>query len=101
MKIIHRKITASYDWDDSEYDDIPSFNHDSETMVRAIADYLHISDDIADIIYNWYDLEDAWEDFDSVQDFLSYMEHDVYDMLDACDDPDEAERVRRAIEVDM
>jgi hypothetical protein len=33
-----------------------------------------------------YDAEDAWEDHESLEDFISYLKDDIYDMADACDD---------------
>ena len=96
-----RMISASFDEDDEyfdEFDDIPAFDYSSEKVVPAIAERLKVDNKIASIIYEWYDAEDAWEDFDSIPDFLHYLEGDIYNMLDACTDEEEYEMVQNALD---
>lgn len=78
------------DWDDidEEFEDIDDWDYSEDAVVPAIASTLNISEDVASIIYEWYDVEDAWDDFDSVEDFCSFLKRDIYDMIDGCsDDP--------------
>lgn len=86
------------DYDDEEYDSIPSFDYSDDKVVPAIEKTLNVSTKIAKLIYQWYDNEGAWEDFDSIKDFCSFLKSDIYDMADACDDETERDIVLKAIE---
>lgn len=88
------------DWSDEDEDDwdsISAFN-DKDKVIRGIEDALDVSEDIASIIYMWYDAEDAFGDFDSIEDFADFLRSDIYDMADACDDEGDREKVLTAIE---
>ena len=65
------------DYDDEEYDSIPSFDYSDDKVVPAIEQTLNVSTKIAKLIYQWYDNEGAWEDFDSIKDFCSFLKSDI------------------------
>lgn len=50
----------------------------------------------ANLLYDWYDMEGAFEDFSSKQAFLDFVRSDIYDMLDAAD-TDDAIIVKKAL----
>ena len=50
-----------------------------------------------EIMYDWYSNEDAFDDFDSISDFLDYVSSDIYDMLDAATDEEEKNIVLAAL----
>ena len=81
-----RYVRSSFLDDDEEFDDIDTWDYSREEVVPAIMKALVVKKPIADIIYEWYDAEDAWEDHESLEDFISYLKDDIYDMADACDD---------------
>jgi len=87
-------ITASID---SEFDDIPSFDYSYNIVVPGIEKTLGVDREIAHLIYTWYDLEGIWEDFDSLEDFLHFLQSDIRDMAEACDDEFEKNKVLKAI----
>lgn len=72
--------------------------HDRDAVMQAIKENLGVDDYDAYDIYDWYEAEGALEDFDNLNDFLSYVDSDIYNMLDAADDQDQADRIREAIE---
>lgn len=87
-------VTASID---DELDDIPSFDYSYNIVVPGIEKALGVDREIAHLIYTWYDLEDVWEDFDSLQDFLQFLQFDIRNMAEACDDEFEKNKVLKAI----
>ena len=74
-----------------------SDDFNSKSVEATIRETLGVPSDIASIIYDWYDAEDAFEDFETLEDFAEYLEDDIYNMIDACDDEELAEEVREAI----
>lgn len=94
---VESAIRDDFEYDD-EFDSISSFDHSYDEVVPAIAKAFSVSEDIASIIYDWYDAEDAWDDFDSVADFISFIRDDIYDMAYACDDEYTCDKVLNAIE---
>jgi hypothetical protein len=73
------------------------FIENEEAVISAIAETLGVEEDIASIIYTWYDNESAWEDFSELGDFLDYLQSDIFDMADACDDEYERQRVMESL----
>jgi len=65
--------------------------------VAGIATMFSISYEDAEKIFDWYDAEGATEDYDSIRDFLDFVNDDIRDMLDAADDQEFANRIRVAI----
>lgn len=63
-------------------EEFSNLNEASNKWLRAIKEW--IQDKVAaNIVYQWYAYEDAFEDFDTVDDFIDYAKDDVYNMLDA------------------
>ena len=87
-------VTASID---DELDDIPSFDYSYNIVVPGIEKTLGVDRETAHLIYTWYDLEDIWEDFDSLEDFLQFLQFDIRNMAEACDDEFEKNKVLKAI----
>lgn len=73
------------------------YDLDKDSVIKAIMHRMGINKDAASIIYSWYDAEDAFEDFDSLSDLVSYVKDDIYDMLDACTDDAERAIVDKAL----
>lgn len=93
------KITASDDEEDDDwYDDDDNELYDESKVVPAIQSALKISEEDANTVYEWYNNEGSFEDFDSLDDFIDYMKDDIYDMIDAADDQELADRIRESIE---
>ena len=94
--------TSSESTADARYSSIEAeediYDLDKDNVIKAIMHKLDINKDAASIIYSWYDAEDAFEDFDSVSDLVSYVKDDIYDMLDACTDDAERDIVETALE---
>lgn len=44
--------------------------------------------DLANTVVDWYDNEDALDDFRNVKSFINFLKNDIYEMLDAADDAD-------------
>lgn len=80
----------------SLYDD----NFSASKMKNVIAEALNVSEDIASIIYDWYDAEGSFDDFDDVDDFVNYLKDDIYDMLDAASEPIRS-KVAHALDIDI
>ena len=53
--------------------------------------------DAAKIVYNWYETEGALEDFDYLEDFITFVKDDIYDMLDAASNAKEVKIVNKAL----
>ena len=51
----------------------------------------------ADILYDWYEAEGAFEDFSSKKKFLDFVRQDIYDMLDAADSKEDVITVEKAM----
>lgn len=83
--------------EENDWDDI-GFDTNSGTIVPVIEQTLGVPEDVAELIYTWYDIEDIWDDFDSPQDFARFLKDDIYDMADACDDEAEKQKVLDAID---
>ena len=64
---------------------------------RAIKRVLNGDAKAADIVYDWYWNEEAFDDFDSAGEFEDYVRDDIYAMLDAADDAEEIRIVRNAL----
>ena len=83
--------------DELDFDDELGSGLSKEEIVPAIAEATELDEEMAEIIYDWYDAEDAWDDFDSVKDFITFMRSDLANMLDACDDEELKEKLYREI----
>lgn len=86
-------VNSSTDFDDDDFDEIM----DKDSVVNAIISEMHVSKKIANIIYGWYEAEDAIEDFDEVADVVKFIRTDIYDMLDACTDETKKDAVYKAL----
>lgn len=102
-------ILSSDDWEDEEDwgyeedwedDDMPSWDWSRDNVVPEIESSLKVNEEIANLIYDWYSNEEAWEDFDSVKDFVFFLKDDIYDMADACDSEADRKKVLEAIQSD-
>lgn len=51
----------------------------------------------ANILYDWYEAEGAFEDFSSKEEFLDFVEQDIYNMLDAADLKEDVITVEKAM----
>ena len=67
---------------------------------RAILKFLKGNKEAADIVFGWYDNEDAFEDFETVPEFRDFLEDDIYDILDAADSPREIKIVKGALGIE-
>lgn len=81
-----------------EEDGLFDFYENESIVVKAIQKALNISSKDAKTVYGWYANEYAFDDFETVDEFIDYLEDDIYEMLDAADDEDTADRIREAIE---
>ena len=81
-----------------EEDGLFDFYENESTVVKAIQKALNISSKDAKTVYGWYANEYAFDDFETLDEFIDYLEDDIYEMLDAADDEDTADRIREAIE---
>lgn len=75
------EVDRPTDFDDEEY----AFGDDP---VAGIAAMLGISYEDADRIFDWYDAEGVTADFDSIREFLDYINDDIENLLIAMDDED-------------
>lgn len=51
----------------------------------------------ANILYDWYEAEGAFEDFSSKEEFLDFVRRDIYGMLDAADWKEDVITVEKAM----
>ena len=56
-----------------------------------------LCDEACQIMFNWYANEDAFDDFDTISDFIDFVSTDIYDMLDAAADEQEKDTVLAAL----
>lgn len=70
---------------------------DHNKFVKLLKDKFDFSLEAANIVAQWYENENALDDFDSIQSLLEYIEDDIYDMLDAATDGEEYEIVSKYI----
>ena len=54
-------------------------------------------DQAANILYDWYEAEGDFEDFNSKKKFLDFVKGDIYDMLDAADSKEDVITVEKAM----
>lgn len=81
------------DFDDEEGSWYESFG------IKDLLPLTNGNKDAAEIIWDWYDNEYAYEDFGNKADYINFIEDDIYDMLDAATDPDEIEIVKKALNI--
>ena len=70
---------------DEDLDD-SDLMYDKDHMTKLISQSLGISMTDAALVYDAYRMEDAFDDFYSIDEFIDFMQDDIYDLLDACDD---------------
>lgn len=73
-------------FDDMDLDVTDTTSFSGESAVSAIASALGLPNNLAQEVYNWYDMEGSTDDYDDVHDFVDFVCDDIYDMLDACTD---------------
>ena len=81
-----------------EEDGLFDFYENESVVSKAIQKALGIKAKDAKTVYNWYSDEYAFDDFETLDEFIDYLQDDIYNMLDAADDEDTADRIREAIE---
>ena len=74
-------------------------NEFGDDIIFDISDTLNCSEKSAEIIYEWYDEEGIFDDFETRKEFLSFLKTDIFDMIDACDDEYEANEVLKDIKI--
>lgn len=100
-------VGSIYDCDGPfQYREEDEYSDDGEDWYRyfSVKDLLpltHGDYDAAEIILIWYDVKEAYEDFDDKEDYISFIEDDISDMLDAATSSDEVEIVKKALNIDM
>lgn len=104
--IIHGLVAGGFiepnDWVDKDYTpgvySATEENYmDHNKFVKLLKDKFDFSLEAANIVAQWYENENALDDFDSIQSLLEYIEDDIYDMLDAATDAEEYEIVSKYI----
>ena len=77
--------TGLHEAEDDEYEFEDDSYADTETAVEIA--YPEASEEVKNIITNWYNNECAYEDFTDDYEFADYITEDIGAMLDAADDP--------------
>lgn len=67
----------------------------------AISKSFNVSKEAANIVVRWYNNEVAFEDFDSIDDFLKFLKEDLPDMLDSAHDLYEVRTVSEEFKIDV
>lgn len=88
------------------YDEEDEYSDDGEGWYRSfgVKDLLpltHGDEEAAEYILIWYDVKEAYEDFDNKEDYISFIEDDIPNMLDAATSADGVEVVKKALGIDM
>ena len=73
-----------------------SLNENVNKWLDAINSVLN-DEQASKIVYNWYNNEGAFDDFESTEDFIDYLKDDIYDMLDAATTQNEKDVVMKAL----
>ena len=89
----------SYDEED-EYSDDEDDWYES-FGVKDLLPLTHGDEEAAEYILIWYDVKEAYEDFDNKEDYISFIEDDIPNMLDAATSADGVEVVKKALGIDM
>ena len=94
---IHDMLDAFEDkLNEISYDDIDSSTEiygemngiNTSELVQVLMDVYDLPRNLAKKIVGWYEMEDALDDFDSIDDFIEYLDNDIFDMLDSASDED-------------
>ena len=96
MKRLINSAIDDFDEED-EFEEEPDNDFSREEIVPAIMAATTLDEELAEIIYDWYDEEDAWDDFENVREFIIYMRDDLANMIDACDDDELKETFYREV----
>lgn len=67
------------------------YTSSNNLYISTIMDYFNVTNTAASIVYNWYNVEGALEDFENDPiGFCEYIDEDLPDMLEAASDPKDA-----------
>ena len=90
MKRTKRKYPSSY----------VKASFSGKSAISAIASALGLPNNLATIVYDWYNIEGSTDDYDDVHDFVHFVRDDIYDMLDACTDTELRKEIGSYLGVD-
>ena len=87
------------------YDEEDEYSDDGEDWyesfgVKDLLPLTHGDEEAAKYILIWYDVKEAYEDFDNKEDYISFIEDDIPNMLDEAPS-DDVRIVKKALNIDM